>query len=91
MKNEESLPPIFEAYRSKKNKMLRRFIIETVAEFPHPSVFPFLIQILEGKDDTLRSKALDALKFWSGENLGSSPEAWKKWWDARQKNKPNPH
>ncbi|MEK7484710.1 MAG: HEAT repeat domain-containing protein [Planctomycetota bacterium] len=91
MKNEESLPAIFEAYRSKKNKMLRRFMIETLAEFPHPSVFPFLIQILEGKEDALSTKALESLKFWSGENLGLSPEAWKSWWEKRQKNIPNPH
>lgn len=91
MKNEEALPTIFEAYRSKKNKMLRRFIIETVAEFPHPSVFPFLIQILEGKEEVLRTKALEALKLWSSHDFGSSPDAWKKWWNAREKTIPNPH
>lgn len=85
--------------RSRGNELKRREVSNIVADVAQPWCIPYLIELLDDRDGTVRFNAARALLRLTGDDQGRSPEqwrdeplsacrptadAWKKWWQTNR-------
>jgi HEAT repeat protein len=59
---------------------IRATAIERLPRFKDPSLVPFLIDQLKRREEPAASTTLRTLVQLTGQNLGSDPEKWSRWW-----------
>lgn len=63
--------------RSKGNELKRRELSKIIADVAQPWCIPYLIELLDDQDGTVRYNAARALLRLTGEDQGRSPEQWR--------------